>query len=1142
MHRYNSGTRTGAAAAAAADTAANIDKDKDAVQLEALQTLINCVGNGQLPTHQTLPLAQRILSSSIAQTTSSSLVPPSSSASASLPLPSPSPSPHLSASLVKKIQRHYSKNTNASPEEVRGVISNVENLYRDFVATNTNTNTNTTSGEDVAVMNNTLKILSRLAGTGRNLNLQQQQQRQQNQQQRQSSMNYRESTNRNGLKKRTFTLSRQNEPHETNEQNEQNKTPLPHDHNHDNNNHDNNNNHDHRTFKHVQMALYDEEQTILRECIHALQHIDGDIIRFHSNCNSNCNSNMNSNNDDSEDEHEHENENVINNDNKTMTIQIRDGLLPFEIMAQNPSQMVEHRSTRLLSSGSKDALHVCCEAGWLYSRIMNYVHFARGQSRVVGGQVYGRGDRRGDRRGQHVGVGVVPRALASAFMKELELYHALLSSLENQLLVQTKKYRNNDHDDHDSDNGSGSGSENKSKGLTCRQLMMQLRTPITQLRTMAMMIDGIDPHLNGGQLLTALYLHSIHGDVRHVELVNRILYSTSLPWYDLLYDWCMNGVLLTSSSSSSSSSSLSPSKTSATTIEFFIQENMNSSSDDVWHGQYTLHKDQIPSLPSIGGGNGGLLSESLANEILIVGKGINFIRKCLHDSKWSLDVQRLIPQKELEKFIKGAKLSRSVTNNVELFQEIKKLLGFHYDSVVTTSTWTSRRLVRDLSGQCGEIITQSPLERTVAGAAQQVHKHILLSLFEQHHLLQHLQGLKEILFLGQGDFICSLMDGLHVEFESMGNEGIDGIYMHNMMGILHDALRSTNAKFLPQFVLQRVYVKLLSPKDMKGQRFWIDADQKAKEKLDGWDIFSLEYVIDAPLTAVVHPSAMNKYYQVFNLLFRLKRIEWMLNSTWRQSTVLNHALQCMISKYGDMTLGASSSIKRGNEIARMKRLLRTFSLTRQMMLHFVTNLQSYLMFEVLESGWKSLVSKLGNATTLDEVISSHDEYLDEIVAKSLLAETIGSETKKDTDELGRQLRLVLTIAYRFCKVHEKIFSEALQSIDNAAERQRGAERRSKAGKWGFDKIDPDVEGQHFYNLSNEDTLKDILGISQNFDLSLRKLLSMLNEKVNGTIAETVLTSPSQSPYVLNSSEESLAQNDDSLRFLTFRLDFSEYYS
>jgi len=263
----------------------------------------------------------------------------------------------------------------------------------------------------------------------------------------------------------------------------------------------------------------------------------------------------------------------------------------------------------------------------------------------------------------------------------------------------------------------------------------------------------------------------------------------------------------------------------------------------------------------------------------------------------------------------------------------------------------------------------------------------------------------------------------------------------------------------------------------------------------------------------------------------------MLNSTWRQSTVLNHALQLLVSKYGDSAVRPHSSMNREAEFSRMKLLLRKFSMTRQTMLHFVNNLQSYLMFEVLESGWKHLVQKMKDAKSLDDVVCSHTDYLDIILDKSLLGEAFAQGDEDDIHKLGKQLRLVLIVSYRFCKAHEKIFSEALQSIDKATKKRRNAEARSNAGKWGFDDIDEDVGEANFYNLSGADKLEDIVTISDKFDDCLDTLLKMLNDKVNNELPIDIAGSSSSSRV-----DRTLASNNDALRFLTFRLDFSEYYS
>jgi gamma-tubulin complex component 3 len=822
------------------------------------------------------------------------------------------------------------------------------------------------------------------------------------------------------------------------------------------------------SWQHVQLAIQSEEMDLLRECLHSLQYIDGQLLRFqHNSFESSCH-----------DSSMHrriynplsspvdvKQENDAYSTQSSSGIRIRPGLLPFHL---SPDQVHHHKNTRTCLSGGEDAIRICGEAGWLYNRIDRYIN--------------------------HVGQGgVVPRALASALRKEMDLYRLLLVELERMW---------------------------SEKNLTLRKLMVLLRGPIGHLRTLALIVDGVSEEANGGQLLTNLYLHSMHGDGRSHGVLDRILFESSIPWYDLLYDWTMGGIL---------------SEGGQKFGEFFVVENKQIKDANLWHGRYVLKEEQIPHVPGIGE-RGGLLNERLAKEILIVGKGINFIRKCLHDSEWDFDLRELLPRKMSSKNEKmDGTDSSKYQGDIESMRQYKVELGFFHDA--------NSGACFDISGKSGKITTQTALEKTVSVVASQVHSHILTSLFEQHHLIQHLRGLKEILFLGQGDFICALMDGLQNEFDSRAS--VHEIYMISLMNIVHDALRSTNAKFLPKYVTDRVQVRMLTDQYI-ADAFWSDEDVKETEK-EGWDLFTLDYAIDVPLTAIVHPQAMEKYHLVFNLLFKLKRIEWMMNNTWRQSTTLNHSMQLMISKFGTVELAPGTSVKGSNALSRMKRLLRKFSMTRQSMLHFLTNLQSYLMFEVLESGWKDLVQKLGCAKTLDQVISSHDDYLNEILEKSLVAEAFSKDDAADGNtkggELPKQLRLVLSAAFRFCKMHEKIFSHGVETIQKATEKRRGAQKRSARGDWGYDKFDADVEGMNFYSLADETRLAEVESISEEFDISLRTLLAMLNDRINGNAVRDVdISSPGlERPSQTVESDRAKAMKTDALRFLTFRLDFSAYY-
>lgn len=843
------------------------------------------------------------------------------------------------------------------------------------------------------------------------------------------------------------------------------------------------------SYRHEQLAIQNDESDILRECIHALQFIDGELLQFYKRLSSSSS--------------QSDKRNVYNPSTSTSMkmktemdshmgqydgIRIKPGLLSFEL---NSIQRFNHRSSNS-ASGGKDAIRICCEAGWLYNRIQTF------RTEV---QLHG----------------VVPRALSCALSKEMDAYHSFLHQLQLQLQLDHSNSKRKAESRKEGEHGYGHGHEyGHAKKLTLRKLLLLLRGPMGHLRTLGMVVDGMKRDVNGGQLLLCLYLHSMHGDQRHREIVERILYESSKPWYDLLYDWTLAGMLSDGGKKGG---------------EFFIVEDTNVADANLWHGRYLLQEGQVPHVPGVGD-RGGLLSERLAKDILIVGKGVNFIRRCLHDSEWEFDLRDLLPR-SLWGDGSAMMVDTDKNGDGEVLRQIKLKLGFHYDANSDEAF--------DISGKSGEIITHTKLEKTVAVAASQVHRHILSSLFEHHHLLDHLRGLKEILFLGQGDFICALMDALHTEFES--RDGIHEIYMISMMNIVHDALRTTNAKFLPEYVTKRVQIRLLSG-ESSADTFWTDGANKDGEK-EGWDIFTLDYAIDAPLTAIVHPKAMEKYHLVFNLLFRLKKIEWMMNNTWRQSTTLTHALQFMITKFGTVALAPGSSLKSENTLSRMKRLLRKFAMTRQCMLHFLTNLQSYLMFEVLESGWKDLVQKLQGATTLDEVITSHDEYLNDILEKSLVGEALLEDAgvEGSGSELPKQLRLVLSAAFRFCKMHDNIFSEGVETIQKATEKRRGAQKRSAHGEWGFDQFDADVEGLNFYSLADEASLVEVESISEEFDMSLRTLLSMLNDRINGnSVRDVDVSSPSlMRPTQTQSSDQANASKNDALRFLTFRLDFSAFY-
>ena len=92
--------------------------------------------------------------------------------------------------------------------------------------------------------------------------------------------------------------------------------------------------------------------------------------------------------------------------------------------------------------------------------------------------------------------------------------------------------------------------------------------------------------------------------------------------------------------------------------------------------------------------------------------------------------------------------------------------------------------------------------------------------------------------------------------------------------------------------LERLEVELLLDKD-DDARYMFAPSRTTKSDSDGrtvWDIFSLQYTVPDPLVAVIHPAAMDMYNRMFAFLFGLKKVEFLLNFTWRQSSILQRAL------------------------------------------------------------------------------------------------------------------------------------------------------------------------------------------------------------------------------------------------------------
>ena len=741
--------------------------------------------------------------------------------------------------------------------------------------------------------------------------------------------------------------------------------------------------------------------------------------------------------------------------------------------------------TQLLGSGAHDAISLCGECGFLYSRVASYIRMVLEED-VDGVQC------------------ATSRALASRLDEELACYYEELSLLEGELAPPDQEQ-------------AGSDGANP-RYLTLRSLTSRLIPIRNHLRTLAILSDGVGTsNLRGGKLLSAVLRHSLDGHTCHSNLIRSIAADCAVPWYKLLSQWMAQGVLDDVHS------------------EFFVKEvkpeqyamgrkgkGMASSSSSAyytWHQRYVLVEGQIPLCSC--GGLMDIITVDLAKEVLLVGKGINFIRYCLLDKDWEVAEEHHQTQEEQEDD------DEEKNNDLQLLSNNE---GYNFATLM------------DVGTNDDELKCVSTLHDAVMKSSARIHSHILKSLANEHHMMQHLLALKHFLFLGQGDFVSSFVECLNQEFR--GRTSTAGIYAHTLSSLLEGSLRTTTARFLPNFVLGNLRARLMMVDKNDANRYYIGPtpsknnanedemipwkDDEASIQ-DPWDYIYLDYKINSPLDAIVHASAMETYHQVFLFLFRLKRVEWMLNNSWRQSTALNHAI-LIETKAGGADAPAISEAAEHSSF-----LLRRISSTRQTMLHFISNLQNYLMFEVLEGGWEVLVQSLSKARSLDDVIRAHDLYLNEIMDKTLLSNNEHTSNGTSVESL---LRRLLSIALTFGKFQDHIFSNSLAGLDKAAKIRRKVEERAEKGDWGRTTLDKD-EGKVFLYLANAELFEFVEKTANDFDIALSDLLKTMSKQIDEVDCTTASLDVEDQDEM---GDLVIKKNHDALPFLLFRLDFSGYYN
>ncbi|OBZ70405.1 Spindle pole body component alp6 [Grifola frondosa] len=352
------------------------------------------------------------------------------------------------------------------------------------------------------------------------------------------------------------------------------------------------------------------------------------------------------------------------------------------------------------------------------------------------------------------------------------------------------------------------------------------------------------------------------------------------------------------------------------------------------------------------------------------------------------------------------------------------------------------------------------LERSIDTAYQIASQRLFDIFFEKYRLLDHFRALKQYLLLGHGDFTDQLMETLSASLSRPANT----LYRHNLTATLESAIRSSNAQNDPPDVLRRLDARML----------------EYSHGEIGWDVFTLEYKVDAPIDTVLDPEAMTKYLKLFNHLWKIKRIESVLNKGWMR-----------------MAGGARTFLR----VPELEYDWHQIRIVVAEMIHFIRQLEAYSQLEVIECSWKDLVEFVQKKEgDLDALIETHRAYLDRMVKKVLLL----------SPKAGREENLLSSVRDMFSIILQ--FREATDDFYNyclSESARRDAEKDTERGV--FTHLDHGAEKQ-----PDPETLASILSRVREYGSSF------------SARAQTIVQGLQNHP-------------DLDCRFLGIRLSFSDFY-
>lgn len=282
----------------------------------------------------------------------------------------------------------------------------------------------------------------------------------------------------------------------------------------------------------------------------------------------------------------------------------------------------------------------------------------------------------------------------------------------------------------------------------------------------------------------------------------------------------------------------------------------------------------------------------------------------------------------------------------------------------------SEEQIRDLSLS---FFVQRSLLLPIRTQCQIVNRSLMkLLIGAEHRFMQHLEALRQFLFLDNGAFSRSLVVNIGRRL---------GHLTH-----VHQLINVPSMNFILQSALNAVHAD-----DYHASRlsFYIKeaSGNVSNSQLEALECFTLRYRVGWPLNLILTEEVMDDYSQIFSFVLQLRLAAWALED------VYIHLMKDISCRW------------------------HAVHIARHSLYHFVQSMQNYVMSQLLTLAWTEFLAELKkNAQSLDDLYEIHSNYVHRAKSRLLLTPKSASLMKIIRDALNLALKfrsLLLAANYQY---------------------------------------------------------------------------------------------------------------------------------